>query len=84
MDTGTYDIGYALGRHWAQRDASPEQLLSVQNIGDGKTWVAKSADPISEFLLLVGPDKSVFLSTSDGPSNSFVAGFIDGTGTVKL
>jgi len=56
-----YEMGYELGRHWALRDATPQQLSSVKDLGDGKKWVATRADPAEEFTRTVDPSKSSFM-----------------------
>ena len=78
MDTGMYDIGLAMGRHWAQRDATREERQRVRALGDGKDWVANNADPAKAFFQLVDADEEAFLGTGEEPSDSFIAGFIDG------
>ena len=83
MDTGMYDVGYALGKHWAQRDATPGLLQRIKSLGDGRDWVTNSPDPTREFIWHIDPDRRDFLGTGETPSNSFVAGFIDGTRTVE-
>lgn len=40
MNNGMYDVDFALGHHWAVRDALPEQLERVSALADGKIWVA--------------------------------------------
>ncbi len=39
MDEALYQTGYLLGKSWAEQDATPEKLLLVHELGDGKTWV---------------------------------------------
>ncbi len=39
MDETIYQAGYEVGKSWAEQDATPEQLLLVHELGDGKTWV---------------------------------------------
>tara|TARA_R110000782_G_scaffold62155_4_gene127833 strand:+ start:1591 stop:1839 length:249 start_codon:yes stop_codon:yes gene_type:complete len=77
-----YQMGYGLGRHWATRDATQEQLLCAKELGDGKAWVAFHPDPAIEFTLTIDPEKSDFMGTVEIPSASFVAGFIDGAQTI--
>ena len=79
-----YDVGYALGKHWAQRDATPELLLRVKGLGDGREWVNQTSDSAREFIWHIDPDQRGFLGTGETPSNSFVAGFIDGARTVEV
>ena len=76
-------MGFALGRHWAMRDATAEQLLRVRAFGAGKDWVAMHTDPAREFTQIIDPDKSDFMGTGANPSASFVAGFIDGAQAIK-
>ncbi len=83
MNDGMYDVGLALGKHWAVRDASPEQLERVTALDDGKTWVTGQAQPAEAFTKLVDPSKRDFMGIHDIPSASFVAGFIDGAQVVK-
>ncbi len=78
-----YDVGYALGKHWAQRDATPELLMRIKGLGDGKEWVSQTSDSGREFIWHIDPDQRGFLGTGETPSNSFVAGFIDGARTVE-
>ncbi len=78
MNGGMYDVGFALGQHWAVRDASPEQLQRVSALDDGKTWVVGQAQPAEALTKLVDPSKHDFMGMDDIPSASFVAGFIDG------
>ena len=73
-----YQIGYALGNHWARRDAKPEQLLYVKKLGDGKDWIEDLREPAKELTHVIDPNKSSFVGTGENPSPSFVAGFIDG------
>lgn len=78
MNSETYDVGNALGRHWAIRDASEDEIRQVGSVADGKTWVADQADAPAAFAALTDPDKTGFMSIGSLPSSSFIAGFIDG------
>ena len=78
----TFQIGYALGRHWALRDATPKQLVRVKIIGDGMNWVAVHDEPAIQLTSIIDPDKSGFMGTDETPSAAFVAGFIDGAQSV--
>ena len=82
MNDPMYQIGYKLGRHWAMRDASPQQRLRVNEFEDGERWVATRRDPAREFTRAVDPEKSDFMGIGDSPSVSFVAGFIDGAKSI--
>lgn len=77
-----YQMGYELGKHWAMRDATADQLLRVKAFGVGKDWVAFHSEPAKEFTHIVAPEKSDFMGTGEIPSTSFVAGFIDGAQTI--
>lgn len=81
MDTGMYEIGLAMGRHWAQRDATAEERTSVEALGDGKDWVANNENPAKAFFQIIAVDEDAFLGTGEDPSDSFIAGFIDGART---
>ncbi len=83
MDESMYPIGYKFGRHWAKRDATPEQRLRVSDFEVGERWVAAKIDPGREFTRVVDPEKSGFLGIGDSPSASFVAGFIDGAKSIN-
>ena len=78
MNEDMYQTGYALGRHWAKRDAKADQLLHVKKLGDGKDWVAVHHEPAKELARIIDPNKDSFVGTGENPSPSFVAGFIDG------
>lgn len=82
MNADTYEIGYALGRHWALRDATEDQLRKVKKIGPGSDWVANQADAAGELSALIDPLKDGFLSIAKQPSKAFVAGLVDGAQTV--
>lgn len=82
MNADTYEIGYALGRHWALRDATKDQLHRVKQIGSGCDWVAGQDDAASKIKALVDPSKEGFLDMAEHPSDGFVAGFVDGAQTV--
>ena len=83
MQTTTYEMGYALGKHWAQRDATADMLDRVQAMGDGKKWVTRQQYPSIEFTSRVDPGKADFLGTGATPSAAFVAGFIDGARAIE-
>lgn len=83
VDKGTYEMGYALGRHWAQRDATLSQLHRVRDLGEGKVWVANRSNPAVEFTRTVDPGKSDFLGTGTNPPESFVAGFVNGARAIE-
>lgn len=83
MDEAKYQMGFALARHWGLRDATEEQLCLVRELGDGRDWVAMRRDAASEFTKLVDASKDGFMGVGENPSNSFVAGFIDGAQTVQ-
>ena len=74
----TYELGYALGKHWADRDATPAQRERVIALGEGKAWVAQHADAARIFTTVVDSSKDNFLGVDDDVTNAFVAGFIDG------
>ena len=76
-------MGFKLGRHWAMRDATPDQLLRVQKLGDGKDWVAFHREPAKEITGIIDPNRNSFVGTGENPSPSFVAGFIDGAQTIQ-
>ncbi len=80
MDEAAYQLGCEFGRHWAV-DATPEQLLTVRELGDGKEWVTFQHDAALEFTRIIDPSKSGFMGTDEHPSDSFVAGFINGVQT---
>jgi len=82
MDEATYQTSYELGNHWAMQCATPEQLLRVKEIGDGKDWVAFHGKPVKEFTHIVDPSRSGFMGTDENLSASFMAGFIDGARTI--
>ena len=84
MDEATYQIGYELGKHWAKRDAKPDQLLRVKKLGAGKDWIAFHPEPAKELTGIIDQTKSSFVGTGENPSPSFVAGFIDGAQTIEL
>lgn len=73
-----YVIGYQLGRVWAKREASQDQLVRVGALLDGRTWVNEHDDPVSDLRHLVDPDNSDFLDVEELPVPDFIAGFIDG------
>ena len=73
-----YEVGYKLGRYWAQSDASVEQRTVVLGLSDGRDWVAAQENPLAELKRLIDPTGSGFLDVPDVPENAFVAGFIDG------
>ena len=83
MNEDIYKMGYELGRHWAMRDATPEQLQAVKEFGSGKDWVAFHPEPAKEFTRIIDPNKRDFMGTGEIPSASFVIGFIDGTQTIE-
>lgn len=78
-----YQMGSQLGKHWAMRDATADQLRRVKALGVGRDWVAFHSEPAQEFTHIVAPEKSDFMGTGDIPSASFVAGFIDGAQTIE-
>jgi hypothetical protein len=82
MDEAIYQTSYELGNHWAMRCATPEQLLRVKEVGDGKVWVTFHREPLKEFTHIVDPNKSGFMGTNEMLSASFIAGFIDGARTI--
>ncbi|MFQ5548995.1 MAG: hypothetical protein ACE5FV_11940 [Woeseia sp.] len=82
MTETTYEVGYALGKHWAVRDARPGQLLRVREIGDGWNWVKSSDEPATEITRIIDPDKSGFMEIDETPSHSFIAGLIDGAQSI--
>ena len=84
LNTSEYEIGRVMGVHWARRDASAELLMHFQNLGDGRSWVLRSKDAVSEFLALLETDASSFLGTGELPSNFFIAGFIDGARKIAV
>jgi hypothetical protein len=83
MDEAIYQTGYELGGHWAMQYATPEQLLRVKEIADGKDWVAFHREPAKEFTHIVDPNKSGFMGTDENLSASFIAGFIDGARMIE-
>ena len=82
MDNTTYEMGRALGRHWAQRDARQEQIERVKSLGSGKEWIVDRDDSARDLSQLIDPEISDFLGIGAMPSDSFVAGIIDGVQTV--
>lgn len=83
MDEGIYQSGFGFGRQWALRDATPEQLLTVKEFGDGKAWVAYQHDPGLEFTRIIDPVKSDFMGIKARPPASFVSGFINGAQSIR-
>jgi hypothetical protein len=73
-----YQIGYSLGKHWAWRDASSDQLRQVEKLGDGKDWAAFHRESAMKLRGIVGSDRASFLGGDEDLSPSFLAGFIDG------
>ena len=73
-----YQTGCELGKHWAIRDATTEQLLRVLELGNSWDWVACHDEPAEDFTYIVDPGKSGFMGLDEKPSAAFVAGFIDG------
>ena len=84
MDEATYQIGYELGKHWAKRDAKPDQLLRVKKLGAGTNWIAFHHEPAKELTGIIDSNKDSFVGTGENPSPSFVAGFIDGAQMIEL
>jgi len=78
LNEALYEMGFKLGAHWSERDATPEQHGRVREFEDGPSWVAMHEDPGREFTRAVDPEKSDFMGIGEVPSASFVAGFIDG------
>ncbi len=83
MDETIYQAGYEVGKSWAEQDATPEQLLLVHELGDGKTWVVFQRDSAEEIVRIVDPAVSDFMDSAGLPSASFVAGFIDGAREIE-
>ena len=83
MDEATYQMGFELGKHWAKRDAKPDQLLRVKKLGAGKDWIAFHPEPVKALTGIIDPTKNSFVGTGENPSPSFVGGFIDGAQTIK-
>jgi len=82
MNEAAYQLGCEFGRHWAV-DATPEQLLTINELGDGKEWVTFQHDAALEFTRIIDPTKDGFMGTGEHPSDSFVAGFILGAQTIN-
>lgn len=80
MNEAAYQLGCEFGGHWAV-DATPEQLLTVRELGDGKEWVTFHDNAALEFTRIIDPTKNGFMGTGEHPSDSFVAGFIHGVQT---
>jgi hypothetical protein len=78
-----YQIGYSLGKHWAWRDASSDQLLQVEKLGDGKDWAAFHRESAMKLRGIVGSDRDSFLGGGEDLSPSFLAGFIDGVQAIQ-
>lgn len=76
-------MGYEFGGHWAKQDATPEQLLTVKGLGNGRNWVASQTDPAKEFTRIIGLGEKGFMDTGTTPSPSFVAGVIDGAQMIE-
>ena len=83
MDDTIYQTGYEAGKSWAQQDATRLQKLLVHEFGDGETWVACQRDAADEFVRLIDPAVIDFMRSREPPSDSFVAGFIDGARTIE-
>ena len=83
MDETIYQAGYEVGKSWAEQDATPEQLLLVHELGDGKAWVVFQRDSAEEIVRIVDPAVSDFMNSDAPPSASFVAGFIDGARAIE-
>jgi len=83
MDETIYQAGYEVGKSWAEQDATPEQLLLVHELGDGKTWVVFQRDSAEEIVRIVDPAVSDFMDSDALPSASFVAGLIDGAREIE-
>ena len=83
MNNGMYDLGFALGLHWAMRDALPEQLMRVSALDDGKACVVGQMQPAEALTELIDPNLDDFMGMDDIPPASFVAGFIDGAQFVE-
>ena len=83
MDETIYQTGYEVGKSWAEQDATPEQLLLVHELGDGKAWVVFQRDSAEEIVRIVDPAVSDFMDSGAPPSASFVAGFIDGARAIE-
>ncbi len=77
LDEATYQVGYELGKHWANRGAKPAQVLRLKKLGGGKEWTAFHREPAKELTGIIDPTKNSFVGTGENPSPSFVAGFID-------
>ena len=77
-----YDVGCQLGRVWARREASQDQLERIRSIEDGRTWIEGRDDPVGELRQLVDPNNTGFLDVEDAPVPNFVAGFIDGAQSI--
>jgi len=78
MDETIYQTAYEVGKNWAAQDATRLQMLLIHEFGDGKTWVACQRDSVDEFVRIVNPAVIDFMRSREPPSDSFVAGFIDG------
>lgn len=83
LNEALYEMGFKLGMHWSERDATPEQQVRVTKFEDGAGWVALHEDPAREFTRVVDPEKSDFMGIGEVPSASFVAGFIDGAKSIS-
>lgn len=79
MTDGGYDFGCVLGKHWAQRDATQQEIEAVRSLGNGHEWVSQQATPAAAFAALFTSTPKRFFGAAMNPSSEFIAGFIDGS-----
>lgn len=78
-----YDVGYRLGRTWAVREATEDQLQKVYGLKDGRAWTLERDDPYGDLRHLIDPENTGFLELDEPPAQSFIAGFIDGSKSLE-
>ena len=83
MDETTYQTGFQAGESWAKQDASRVQMLLIHEFGDGKAWVTHQRYAVEEFVRIIDPSVIDFMRTREPPSDSYLAGFIDGARTIE-
>lgn len=83
LSSAMYEIGLEIGRQWARRDATREQLVRVSELGSGRDWIESRREPADELALIIDPAKKNLVGTGENPSPSFVAGFIDGARAIS-
>ena len=83
MDETTYQTGYEAGEYWAKQDASRVQMFLIHEFGDGKVWVTRQRYAVEEFVRIIDPSVIDFMRTREPPSDSYLAGFIDGARAIE-